>query len=84
MNKKKYTQIITKESEILTFGKYKYQTIQHILRNDPSYIIWLHEKEIVQFPVGITELAYDKLLDDFQQEMDSHGHNYSRYYDDEY
>lgn len=71
MKSKKFTQIITKQSEILTFGKYKHQTVQHILRTDPSYIVWLHENEIVQFPEDIIKLAEDKVDDLWYGPMDN-------------
>lgn len=65
MSKYKYT--ITQQSEILTFGKHKHQTIQHILRTDPSYILWLDQENIVQFPSNIINLATDK-MDDMRYE----------------
>lgn len=71
MKSKKFTQIISQQSEILTFGKYKYCTVQHILRVEPSYILWLDEKEIVQFPVEIITLAEDKLADMSYVHMDN-------------
>lgn len=64
MNSQSYRQIITQQSEILTFGKYKLKTVQHILRKDPSYILWLHEEKIVKFPDEIIQLAEDKLEDE--------------------
>lgn len=59
MNSRNYRQKITKESEILLFGKFKHKTIQHILRNEPSYILWLQEEKIVKFPEEILEKALD-------------------------
>lgn len=58
-----YRQTITKQSEILTFGKYHHKTIQHVLRTEPSYILWLDEHKIVKFPDEIIVLAHDKLDD---------------------
>ena len=61
--KPNFRQIVIKESEFLTFGKYKYKTIQHILRTEPSYILWLHEEKIVKFPDEIVNMAEDSMLD---------------------
>lgn len=61
--KSNFRQIITKKSEILTFGKYKYKTVQHILRTEPSYILWLHEEKIVKFPQGILDNAEDSVIE---------------------
>lgn len=63
MTHKKFHQTINQESEVLLFGKYKYMTVQHILRTDPSYILWLDEKKIVKFPGEIIAKAEDKLAD---------------------
>lgn len=60
----KYRQEIKQQSEILLFGKFKYKTIQHVLRTEPSYILWLHENEIVKFPQDIITLAEDKVADE--------------------
>lgn len=63
MKPKKFHQVIKEESEILLFGKYKYMTVQHILRIDPSYIIWLDAKKIVKFPGEIIAKAEDRMAD---------------------
>lgn len=59
----KYRQEITQQSEILLFGKFKHKTIQHVLRTEPGYILWLHENKIVKFPKDIVDLAEDKVDD---------------------
>jgi len=89
MNSHKYQQEIKAESEILTFGKYKYKTIQHVLRVEPSYVLWLDEKEIVKFPVKIVNKACDLRdnqshpYDDYENVSGDYDHNYySNYYDE--
>ena len=61
--KSSYRQIIKAESEILTFGKYRNCTIQHVLRTEPSYILWLDDEKIVKFPSEIIFQAEDYELD---------------------
>lgn len=39
-----------KIDHIMTFGKYKGQTLDDISEFDPEYILWLHEKEILNMP----------------------------------
>jgi hypothetical protein len=34
---------ITDRKQLIGFGKYKAETIQDILDNDPQYLVWLHE-----------------------------------------
>lgn len=55
-------QIITKESDILNFGKHKGQSIAMVLIDDPQYILWLYEKDIVKFPEDLVIRAeeYDE------------------------
>ena len=42
-------QNITKETDILTFGKFKGKSIQYVLIEEASYICWLYENDIVSF-----------------------------------
>mgnify|MGYP001172853709 CR=1 FL=1 len=35
--------IVTDKRAVLAFGKYKGETIQDVLDNDPQYLVWLHE-----------------------------------------
>lgn len=79
---KKPIQVIQQQSEIFTFGKYKYKTIQYILRTDPGYILWLDEQRIVSFPGNIISLATDK-MDDMYNPYEEYNHNYSSYYDED-
>lgn len=34
---------ITDRNKVIGFGRYKAETIQDILDNDPQYLVWLHE-----------------------------------------
>ena len=46
---------ISNRKMVMLFGKYKGETVQDILDNDPQYLVWLHEKSD-QF-----ELSWDLL-----------------------
>lgn len=39
---------ITSVDDVMTFGKYKGQTIEKILDENPGYIVWLEEKKICE------------------------------------
>lgn len=41
-------QIIKDYEDIMTFGKYKGKTIEWIVDEQPSYIVWLVENEIIE------------------------------------
>ena len=60
-------QIIKTKNDALNFGKYRDATIHHVLINEASYILWLNEKEICQFPEDIIieaeELSEEQHLD---------------------
>ena len=36
-------QVISKYTDVLTFGKYKGHTVEWLLSNHPSYILWMDE-----------------------------------------
>ena len=55
-------QIVTSGEDVLTFGKFKGETIQYVLDNEPHYIIWLDDSGIVDMDVSILDEAYN--LDD--------------------
>lgn len=44
---------MTSKLEEFDFGKHKGETLSSVLRRDPGYILWLYEKEIVDFPESI-------------------------------
>ena len=44
MNDRKQT--FNNKSDILNFGKYKGETIEWVLENDPGYILWLDESKV--------------------------------------
>lgn len=54
-------QIVKSYDDIITFGKFKGKTIDWIAKNDPSYIIWLNDEQVVDFPAEIIEAA---IMDD--------------------
>ena len=54
-------QKVTWYEDIITFGKYKGKTVDWIAANDPSYIIWLNDEQVVDFPAEIVEAA---IMDD--------------------
>lgn len=77
MNSQSFRQIITQQSEILTFGKYRHKTVQHVLRTDPNYIIWLAENKIVKFPQDVVDDANARLDDEMWS--DPYAGNYEPY-----
>ena len=54
-------QKVTRYEDVITFGKYKGKTIEWIAENDPSYIVWLNDEQIVDFPDEIVDAA---IMDD--------------------
>lgn len=75
-----YTQYIENEGTVLTFGKHRGETVRQVLRNDPSYILWLYQEHVASLPNDIVFKAEDAVAD--MDEAWSHDHNYSSYYDD--
>lgn len=59
----KFKQKIKNEHDELTFGKYKGKSIAQVLLDEPSYILWLYEEEIIDFPEDIIIKA-EQLDDD--------------------
>lgn len=41
-------QVIKDYEDIMTFGKHKGKTVDWIAENEPSYIVWLVENEIIE------------------------------------
>jgi hypothetical protein len=52
-----------KKDYVLTFGKYKGKTLEFILHERPSYIIWLSEN------IANIKIDEDLLTDAFQRDM---------------
>lgn len=44
--------MMTKHAEF-TFGKHRGETLGQVLRNDPGYILWLHENGVVELPEDV-------------------------------
>lgn len=60
----------------LEFGKYKRKTLNWVLENDASYILWLHENTKHVFDKKLITEATNKLLERElakQQELEVHG-----------
>jgi len=57
-------QVVKHKTDVFTFGKFKGKTVRHVLENDPSYIIWLHEEKIVEFPQSILDNAEDMVWEE--------------------
>lgn len=52
---------------VMTFGKYKGKTLLKILDENPSYIIWLTENDVVKVPDDLLTMAYhDTMSPDFE------------------
>lgn len=82
----KYT--LRERTDKLSFGKYKGKTIEYVLNENPSYILWLDREQIVYLPTPIISEAEEKLSHRSYGHMgnDFEGgyrdHNYSSYYDE--
>lgn len=59
-------QTVTKKTDLLTFGKYRGKSVRWILLEEPSYILWLHEKEIVSFPEDLIIEAEEEHLQELE------------------
>lgn len=55
----------------MNFGKYKGQTIEEIINNDPSYILYLSDEKIAKFSEEILDYAEESESEkDFNDAMD--------------
>jgi len=45
---------------ILGFGKYKGQTVEYVLINDPKYLQWIKEKGIHKFKPELNQALKEK------------------------
>jgi len=52
-------QKIKHKLDIFTFGKFKGKTVRYVLEHEPSYILWLVDNQIVDFPQEIIDNAED-------------------------
>ena len=50
-------QSIAKDSDRMTFGKHKGESVEDVLKFNPSYVLWCHDEKIVKFPKEIVDLA---------------------------
>lgn len=57
---------------VMPFGKYKGYKIRYIVDNEPSYILWLSDNDIVKFSNKILNEAerYDERGDDYYSDED--------------
>ena len=56
--------VITKKTDLLTFGKFKGKSIQFVLYEQPSYILWLNENDILSISDDIV-IEAENLEDDW-------------------
>lgn len=66
MNSRPSKPVLSKKTDVLTFGKYKGMTVRYILDVDPSYILWLDEENICSISQSILNDAIDE---DLNQEL---------------
>jgi hypothetical protein len=67
-------QIVTSYEDVITFGKFKGETIGRIAEVEPSYIVWLNDEEVVKFTKEIVEAAeWDMSVDSRNEFGDSWG-----------
>ena len=65
----KKTPLLNKSSR-LTFGQYKGQSVGEIMAFDASYLVWLAEKEIIQFEAWLLDDIYELALErEFQETL---------------
>lgn len=57
MKARSSVQVIKARSDQLRFGKYKGDTIERVLKHDPSYLLWCHDEHIAQIDKSILDLA---------------------------
>lgn len=56
---------VTDLGYVFKFGKYKGETVEDILVDDPSYIIWIADKRIMDFSTEIYNQALKNDTTDF-------------------
>ena len=57
---------------VMPFGKYKGKTLIQILDENPSYIIWLSENDVVEIPDDLLTMAcHDTMSPDFEDLCDN-------------
>lgn len=73
------------ETYIFTFGKYKGLSVNEILDDDPSYLVWAN-KEVQWFKLKkeVYDLVLERATEELERKMQyqSRHHNYSSYWDD--
>jgi len=52
-----FRQIVKKYDDAITFGKYFGKSFRYILEENPSYIVWLNDENIVKLPARLVEKA---------------------------
>jgi|GEM_PF-3387004 len=57
-NRESFTrQPITDRKHVIGFGRYKRETVQDVLDNDPQYLVWLHENTDFELSYELLEEA---------------------------
>jgi hypothetical protein len=65
-------QTVTRQKDVLAFGKYKGHDIAWVLLLHPGYICWLDEKQIVKFPRRILEKAIKANEEQLSRDVNRH------------
>lgn len=55
--KNSFKQLIKARTDIFNFGKYKGQTVEFVLKNEPGYILWCSDEKIIKFSQNILDDA---------------------------
>jgi hypothetical protein len=77
--------VIKRKSDKLDFGKHNGQTIRWIIEFDPSYILWMHENNVIEIPQKFVDEAIDSDIENtFNESIHDffRGHNDIREYGD--
>lgn len=67
MNSRQAGKTIATKSYVLDFGKHKGKTVNWVLQNDPSYILWLDSGKVKQFSQEILDNAEDNDYDEYKE-----------------
>jgi uncharacterized protein (DUF3820 family) len=55
------TATIANESTVLTFGKFKGRTVGELIKENPAYLLWAHEKvEFFELPPELLARLHDR------------------------
>lgn len=57
------TRVLYDYNEKLNFGKYDGYTVDELKEEDPSYLLWLAEEEVIRFHDADDQAAFEDAVD---------------------